>query len=88
MTKFTIWHDRQKCIGCTACAVAAPEYWEMDYAGDGRADLRGSKKTEKNGIIVKEELQVDDVEPNKKAADNCPVNVIHIIDNKTKKQII
>ena len=88
MADYTIWHDRPKCIGCTACAVDAPENWEMDYDGDGRADLKKSKKTKKNGIIVKEELQINTLEKNMKAAEDCPVNAIHIIDNRTKKQLI
>lgn len=88
MTKFTIWHDRPNCIACAACAVTNPDDWIMDEDGDGRADLKNSKKTEKDGVILKEELDVQDLGENKRAAECCPVNVIHIIDKASGKQII
>ncbi|MBD3259773.1 ferredoxin [Candidatus Woesearchaeota archaeon] len=73
MAKYKIEHDRPGCIGCGACARACPENWEM--AKDGKSKC---KKTS----ISQEEYKC-----NKKAADGCPVNVIHIKDDKGKKII-
>ena len=87
MANFTIWHDRPGCIGCAACANVTPQYWEMK-APDGKSDLIGSKQTLEGSEIKKEELDVDSLDGNKEAAESCPVNVIHLIDKKTGKQII
>jgi ferredoxin len=70
-----IVYDRENCIGAAACVAAAAKFWEL--ANDGKADLKGSKKTESE----KFELEIKnkkDVDMNKEAADVCPVNVIVI----------
>jgi len=61
--------DRENCIGCGACTAVCPENWEM--AKDGKSKL---KKTslEKMGCNIE-------------AAEACPVNVIHIIEDGKKK---
>ena len=87
MVNFKIEHDRPGCIGCGACASVAPEFWKMSD-GDGKSDLIGSKEIKEGPTIVKEELEMDDVKNNKDAADSCPVNVIHIIDQKTGQKLI
>lgn len=69
--KFTIEHDREKCIGCGVCASVAPGFWEMN--GDGKSHLKGSKNN-------KRQVSEKDAEKNKAAAESCPVNVIHITD--------
>ncbi len=81
-TKWKIVHDRPGCIGCGACAAACPKFWKMSDA-DGKSDLIGGK-----AVGDKFELEVvADVGCNKAAADGCPVNVIHLVD-ETGKQII
>ena len=35
--KYRLQHDRENCIGCGACAVIAPEFWEMN--DDGKSDI-------------------------------------------------
>ena len=37
-----IIHEREKCIGCGACAAVCPEFWEMK--GDGKSHLKKSSK--------------------------------------------
>jgi len=78
MAKFTIEHERSKCIGCGVCASVAPEFWEM--SDDGKSTLKGNKDN-------KREIDEKDVEKNKSAAESCPVNIIHIIDPEGKKII-
>ena len=75
-----IVHDRNNCIGCGACAAVSPETWEMN--ADGKADLKKGKKA---GANV--ELEVKEFGSNEDAANSCPVNVIHLIDEKGKKII-
>ena len=84
MTDYQVKHDRPNCIGCSACAAIAPDYWYMGE--DGKSDIKNSTKTPEEW----EELDIKQEEyaKNKEAADACPVNVIHIVDKKTGQQII
>ncbi len=76
MSDFTIIHDRENCIGCTACELAAPENWIMEEKDTG---LKAKPKKIKIG---ESEFKI-----NMEAAQACPVNVIHI-QNKKKERII
>ena len=67
-----IIHEREKCIGCGACAAICPKYWEMK--DDGKSHLVGSSTTPQGN----EELLTDDIYCNQDAADGCPVSIIHI----------
>ncbi len=80
-----IRHDRPNCIGCNACASIAPEFWEMNPM-DGRSDIIGSTLTDEGW----EELEIDaaDFKKNQDAAESCPVNVIHLIEIGSGKQLI
>lgn len=75
-------HDRNGCIGCGACVAVCPDCWEM--GDDGKSNLKGAKRGAEG-----EELMCDDKkkECNMSAAQACPVNVIHIINDKGKKEI-
>jgi ferredoxin len=63
--------DRNKCIGCGACAAVCPEFFEM--SGDGKATLKGSNK---KGNV--EEFEVKDAKCCKEAENTCPVQCIHV----------
>ena len=65
---------RHKCIGCNACVEAAPEQWIMSKK-DGKSYLKKSKKKGKYYML---EIPEWDVENNKLAAKNCPVNIIDV----------
>jgi len=69
---YKIEHDVSGCIGCGACASICPKYWTM----------AGAKSKP-----LKKEFPDADLKCNKEAAESCPVNVIHIIDDKGKKVI-
>lgn len=81
MAKFKIKFDREGCIGCGSCTALCSDFWEM--AEDGKSNLKGAKETKEGS-----ELELDDLACNQDAANSCPVNIIHIIDNKTGKKII
>lgn len=72
--KLQIIHYREKCIGCNACVEAAPDRWAISKK-DGKAVL--IKGTEKKGIytIITHAMEY---EANLEAAQNCPVNIIHL----------
>lgn len=72
-SKYKLEHDIAKCIGCQACTIVAPDYWEMGK--DGLSHLKGSKK---NGDMFEREIDEKDLEPNLQAARSCPVAIIHV----------
>ena len=64
MTKFKIKHESEKCVGCGLCATLS-DNWEMDL--------------EKNIALPKKiDIVESELEKNKEAEENCPVNCIHI----------
>ncbi len=70
-----IIHYRNKCIGCNSCIEHDPSRWEISE--DGKSTLIGG--VEKRGVWVAS-IREDEVALNKKAAKDCPVNIIRIID--------
>ncbi len=82
MAKYRIVYERSGCIGAAQCVAVYGKRWSL--AKDGKADLKGSKK--KNSAW---ELEINEKEfkKMKEAAAACPVNVIHIYDEKGKKII-
>jgi ferredoxin len=66
-----IIQERDKCIGCGACAAVCPDFWEM--GDDGKSNLKGGKKTGKTF-----ELTVKDAGCNADAENTCPVQCIHV----------
>ena len=65
---------RRKCIGCNACVENAPNNWEMNEE-DGKSTLKNSKK---QGDYYISTITMDELEENKNAEENCPVNIIRI----------
>jgi ferredoxin len=84
MAKYTVTHDRPVCIGCAACEAIAPEFWTMNE--DGKSDLKHAKKTMEEETVKEEILDIEetDFQSNKDAAEACPVNCIHILEDKKK----
>ena len=81
---YKMQHNRPECIGCGACAVIAPEFWEMN--DDEKSDIINAEH-KPNGWQEKI-IQEKDFDINLEAAESCPVEVIHLIDNETKEKII
>lgn len=71
---------RNDCIGCNSCTEHAPENWEIDE-NDGKANLKNSKG--KNDIFIAEISELE-IEANQRAAQGCPVGIIHVIDSEGK----
>lgn len=89
---YRIVHDRDICIGCSACASVCPKYWIME--GDGKSSIVGHTKTgdgEEEILGTTEKPLDQDFEGNMDAAESCPVNCIHIKevqDDGTEKDLI
>ena len=89
MSKYKIVYERSGCIGVASCAAVNGEFWVMDQSGDEKADIAKGKNpiTTKEGhqeLIIEEK----DLAKNIEAAENCPVNVIHIYNMETGEKLI
>ena len=73
-----ITHYRHKCIGCCACVEAAPERWKISRK-DGKCNLVEGKSRKDVYSVVVNDLELEE---NKRAAENCPVNIIRITPAK------
>ena len=82
--KYILQHDRPNCIGCAACEAVAPDFWEMN--GDGKSDIKNAKSLD-NGWQERE-IDVNNLQENKDAADSCPVNVIHIVKRESGERLV
>ena len=69
-----ITHQREKCIGCNYCVEEASFRWVMSHK-DGKSILIDAKES-KGFFTVR--VHDDEYEDNLKAADACPVNIIHV----------
>ncbi|HLD05354.1 MAG TPA: ferredoxin [Candidatus Nanoarchaeia archaeon] len=72
--KLKIVHDHPGCIGCAACVAMHGPNWEL--------------KDDEKAMPEKTDLEESDRDGNMRAAQNCPVNVIHLVDLKTGKKLI
>lgn len=84
MAKYKVVLEREKCIGAATCVAAYPERWELQE--DAKVSIKGDNVKKENDLeifwITEEEL-----ERFKESAEVCPVNVIHIYDEKGNKII-
>ena len=81
--KYRIEHDRDICIGCSACASVCPKHWFME--NDGKSSMYNHTKTgngEEEILGTNKEPLTEDFEDNMDAAESCPVNCIHIKEVK------
>ncbi len=81
MVDYKIVHDRDICIGCSACASVSPKYWKME--DDGKSSIIGGEKTfngEEEIFGTNENPKTEDFELNMEAAESCPVNCIHVFE--------
>jgi ferredoxin len=81
MVKYTVKYDREACIGAASCTAFSKKF-KLDK--DGKANLAGSKEKDCLFVLEIDEKELDSM---KEAAQSCPVNVIHIYDEKGTKII-
>ncbi len=65
---------RDKCIGCHACVLLAPQNWRMNHQ-EGKSDLIGARSKGKSMVV---DLHETDYYDNLKAIEACPMNIIKI----------
>lgn len=77
MQKSRIEHNKPECIGCGICVAISDKFWEMD--NEGKSHLKNSQSNNNWEFLEIDNL---DLSVNKEAAEACPVNIIHIRDQK------
>lgn len=80
-----IIHFREQCIGCNSCTEYAPGNWKISGL-DGKATLQQAKEHH-NGTFVANIPDVD-VDANLLAARDCPVGIIHVVDEDGKEMAV
>jgi ferredoxin len=76
MTKKKVVHIKEECISCEACVEVFDKSWKMDE--DNMAQLIDGKQV---GDNWEREIGPDeDMDKHLEAAENCPVDIIHIKD--------
>jgi ferredoxin len=74
---YEVQHNRENCIGCGTCVDLCPDYWEM--ADDGKSQLKSAESL--NNKIGWEHVWFEnDLDCNKDAESQCPVNVIFVFE--------
>jgi len=73
-----VTHEQNLCIGCQACVEICTD-WKME--GD-LAVLQGGKYEGDNG-----EKEISELGDHQEAAETCPVNCIHVFDEKGNKLV-
>ncbi|MBI4033186.1 MAG: ferredoxin [Candidatus Blackburnbacteria bacterium] len=85
---YRIEYLRPACIQCKACAKLNPQFWSIDEK-DGRADLKGAKiEKNKEGRVLKETLEIEEIQGNHIVAEACPIKCINVYDQESGKRII
>ena len=69
-------HYREKCVGCNSCVEHAPNFWKISEL-DGKSNLLGGCGKKE---IYKREISMVEVKEVSKAAEDCPVKIIKIIE--------
>lgn len=75
VTKKTIIHERNECIGCGSCVLIAPHQRHMNH-DDGKSCLKGA--TRKGNKYMVGQIDEDDTDINREVADACPVSIIRV----------
>ena len=87
MSKIRVEIDKNACQGFGACVELCPQFFQLSDV-DGKSSIEGAKKVMKEDEMVREELELDELECAREAAEACPFNAIHIINLETSEKLI
>ncbi|MDO8555599.1 MAG: ferredoxin [Nanoarchaeota archaeon] len=80
MAKYKVVFVKKECIGALACVAVHGARWIP--TDDGKVDMKDSKLEGEDHVLWIDEKELSKM---KEAAESCPVNVIHIYDEKGTK---
>lgn len=81
--RYKIIYKKNECIGAFACVALEPKHWEKKDSSDVADLIEGINEGEE--VYIK---YLDELDNNLEAAQSCPVNCIHIIDQETGERLI
>ncbi|HLC85224.1 MAG TPA: ferredoxin [Candidatus Nanoarchaeia archaeon] len=84
---FQIVYHRAGCIECGACAKLVPDFWKMNPEDNKAVLIGGTDIKSQNGVIMKQTLDVDGIEPHWVAFECCPIKVIKLYDKQTNQLV-
>lgn len=87
MVRIKIVYDKENCIGAASCSNLYPEFW-LFKDDEGKVDLIGSTKISEKEYVLELNCTEEELKKHIDAAVSCPVNVIHIYNLDTGKQLI
>lgn len=89
MKRYKLELIRVPCIYCGACEKLGSEHWVLNSKGDLKADIiNGKVDKQSNNLILKESLEINDLGGNINIAKACPMNIIHVYDQKKQIKLI
>lgn len=83
--KWLVQYDRKTCIGSGTCEAMNPERWKL--LDTRKAELKGAIFNEQSQMFELE-INDDEFEKMKAAAEGCPPICIHIINKETGEKVI
>jgi ferredoxin len=88
MANFLIEVDRKACQGFGACVELCPNFFQL--AEDGKTSLQEAKKSKvtEGDTVIKETLDMDNLDCIRAAAEACPFNAIHITNKENGEKLI
>ena len=85
--KFKVELDKNACQGFGACVELCPQFFQLSDV-DGKSSIEGAKKAMKGNEVISEELELNELECVREAAEACPFNAIHIVNVKTGEKLV
>ncbi len=83
--KWLVQYNRKTCIGSGTCEAMHPERWKL--LDTRKAELKGATFNEQSQMFELE-INDDEFEKMKAAAEGCPPICIHIINKETGEKVI
>jgi ferredoxin len=87
MAKFRVEIDKVACQSFGACVELCSNFFQLSEV-DGKSSIQGSKSIVEGSEVVKELLEVDELNCIKDAAEACPFIAIHITNIQTGEKLI
>ena len=89
MAKFKVEISRNACQGFGACVELCSQFFQLSDR-DGKSSFLSKRagQVESGSEITAEDLEPEDLECIRKAAEACPFNAIHIMNLETEEKLI
>lgn len=87
MYKFRVELDKTICQSFGACVELCPQFFQLSDI-DTKSTIAGSEKITMNDVIVSENIELNELDCIREAAESCPFNAIHIKNLETEERLV